>query len=633
MRSKIFKPLTIFLVFSGLALTGCNGNTGSGVPEHAHEWGEITYTWASDYSSCTATRVCSSNESHIETETVNPTYGVVVEQKCEEAGLARLTATFTNQSFETQTHDVSIEPKGHNYQFDSFVWSDFVAQAKYVCTHDASHVEYHDATMSYETTTVATCENTGIRIHTATYDGHTETKTEVLSAIGHNWSDVIYTWASDYSSCTAKRICLNDESHIETETVDSHYRTIIEQKCEETGLARLTATFSNDAFETQTHDVSIEPKGHNYQFDSFVWDGFTAKAKCICSYDDTHITYFDAEVKEEITVAPTCGSPGLKIYTATYGTHTDTKTEVLSPSAHVWGESQYEMVDENKMRAYHVCVNDSTHIEEEIVSGVYSVVTPAEPDKNGVGQYSYSFNNAAFATQTINKLIPATGTLSSLEFTLSEDGTYYIVSASNTSISGIVAIPQTYNDKPVLNIKNSGFKECLNITSVIIPDGVISIGEFAFSGLTKDLTIRIPETIEYIGVSAFKSGLENGTPFRTYNYDTCQYFGNESNPYLVLHMANTKYIENVVAHDNCKFVDCYAFQNCSYLANVQLPEKLIQIGSYAFSHCSILPSLTIPQSVKRIQNWAFQQCSTITELVFPFSILFALFKYILLFCF
>ena len=61
------------------------------VDDSAHAWGEATYTWADDYSTCTAERVCGRDGEHTETETVNSVFADDV-----------YTATFTAEDFETQ---------------------------------------------------------------------------------------------------------------------------------------------------------------------------------------------------------------------------------------------------------------------------------------------------------------------------------------------------------------------------------------------------------------------------------------------------------------------------------------------------------------------------------------------------
>ena len=216
----------------------------------------------------------------------------------------------------------------------------------------------------------------------------------------HDWGKATYTWTSDYSSCTAERVCLTDSTHIEKETVDSTTKTVNQATCENDGLGNYVATFTNPDFETQYHEYTIPHLGHDYQFDSFVWEGYTAKAKYVCSRDTSHIKYHEAEVTSEVTTSPTCTNTGVKTYTATYLEYKDTKTEVLSSLGHQWGEPTYELNGDSEMTAKRVCLRDSSHIEEETVTGAYEVVTPATEEATGLGRYTFTFTNTAFTTKT-----------------------------------------------------------------------------------------------------------------------------------------------------------------------------------------------------------------------------------------
>ena len=73
-----------------------------------HEWGKPTYEWAKDGTSCTATRVCANNPTHVEKETVRPTRKVAIEPTTEHTGKATLTAVFKNAAFEKQTKEISL---------------------------------------------------------------------------------------------------------------------------------------------------------------------------------------------------------------------------------------------------------------------------------------------------------------------------------------------------------------------------------------------------------------------------------------------------------------------------------------------------------------------------------------------
>ncbi len=74
-----------------------------------HDWGEPSYEWAEDLSSCTATRVCKRDESYIETETVAVTSEITLEPTVDAEGERTYTATFENPAFQTQTRTEAID--------------------------------------------------------------------------------------------------------------------------------------------------------------------------------------------------------------------------------------------------------------------------------------------------------------------------------------------------------------------------------------------------------------------------------------------------------------------------------------------------------------------------------------------
>ena len=82
---------------------------------------------------------------------------------------------------------------------------------------------------------------------------------DFVDALGHDWGEPEYVWADDYAACTATRVCKRDESHVETETVNTTAEVTKEATYEEEGEIVYTATFENEAFGTQTRTV-VTPK-------------------------------------------------------------------------------------------------------------------------------------------------------------------------------------------------------------------------------------------------------------------------------------------------------------------------------------------------------------------------------------
>ncbi len=89
-----------------------------------------------------------------------------------------------------------------------------------------------------------------------------------------------------------------------------------------------------------------------------------------------------------------------------------------------------------------------------------------------------------------------------LEYTLSEDGTYYIVAIGTATDTDIV-IPSEYEGLPVKEISLQAFIDCYNITSVTIPESVTTIGAYAFANCKKLTSVTLPSSLTTIKAAAF----------------------------------------------------------------------------------------------------------------------------------
>ena len=83
-----------------------------------HDWGNPVYTWSKDYSTVTATRTCTRDKKHVETETVSTTAKVSKPATCTAKGQNTYTATFKDAGFAKQTKTVTNIPATgkHNYK-------------------------------------------------------------------------------------------------------------------------------------------------------------------------------------------------------------------------------------------------------------------------------------------------------------------------------------------------------------------------------------------------------------------------------------------------------------------------------------------------------------------------------------
>ena len=85
-----------------------------------------------------------------------------------------------------------------------------------------------------------------------------------------------------------------------------------------------------------------------------------------------------------------------------------------------------------------------------------------------------------------------------LAYTLSGDGTYYILSNIGTCIDTDLVVPEEYNGLPVKEVANYAFNGNTNITSVILPGTVTFISSVAFNGCSSLITLFIPDSVTSI---------------------------------------------------------------------------------------------------------------------------------------
>ena len=112
-------------------------------------------------------------------------------------------------------------------------------------------------------TTPATCTKAGKSVYTAAFENEAfeaQKRTVALGVLGHDWGAPEYSWNEKSGNwyCTAKRVCRRDASHVEEETVKAAYKVTTPATTEEEGEGTYTATFENEAFETQTKTESID---------------------------------------------------------------------------------------------------------------------------------------------------------------------------------------------------------------------------------------------------------------------------------------------------------------------------------------------------------------------------------------
>ena len=158
------------------------------------------------------------------------------------------------------------------------------------------------------------------------------------------------------------------------------------------------------------------------------------------------------------------------------------------------------------------------------------------------------------------------------------NGSTPIFGTGNNSVTSVV-IPNS-----VTSIGNYAFQECTNLASITIGNGVTSIGSSAFRACSQLTSATIGNSVTSVGSSAF-------------NLCTS--------------------LTSINIPDSATSIGDNAFNNCTSLISITIPNSVTSIGDSAFNNCIALIIITIPNSVTSIGDNVFQGCTKLVTVYLP----------------
>ena len=133
----------------------------------------------------------------------------------------------------------------------------------------------------------------------------------------------------------------------------------------------------------------------------------------------------------------------------------------------------------------------------------------------------------------------------------------------------------------VMSIGERAFYECTSLINIVVPDSIANIGHYVFNGCTSLTSIEIPNSVASIG---------------DYVFDGCT------------SLTSIRIPESVTS------IGMYAFSRCRSLIRIEIPNSVTSIGGYAIYGCTSLTSIEIPNSVTSIGNHVFERCTSLTDI-------------------
>ena len=266
------------------------------------------------------------------------------------------------------------------------------------------------------------------------------------------------------------------------------------------------------------------------------------------------------------------------------------------------------------------------------------------------GEWVITALSEGFASVSVNVMMDGESTFYSQSINISVKDPYILTGPSLThyfGLGGVVEIPESLSLTEIGQFAFSNFdyipKEAGDeiseddptttkqwflgdntITEIVIPEGVETIGSYAFANLTALTKVVLPSTLERIDFGAFMGctslteveGIENVKFINRDAFAGCALKGNISLTGAVAiadsaFAYNTK-LTGVTMGKDIQSVGANAFSHNTSLKSVTFGSEIIKLGQNAFDNCSSLKEISINAAV--IPTMAFNECKALEKI-------------------
>ena len=494
--------------------------------------------------------------------------------------------------------DYETEALGHSFGSWRVITpetADRDGEEKRICTREncdyfeTRKIPKLDHTHEYtETVVEPTCTEKGYTLHKCECgEEYKDGETEALGHLFGEWKTI--TPATEDSEGLEQRVCarkncgFKEERAIPVLSHTHHYiTTIVEPTCTERGYTKYTCEKCGNSYNAD-YEKAL---GHNFG----EWkeikpateeeDGLKERTCARCG--ETEEQAIPAKTHEhkfvDTVIEPTCTEKGYTIHKCKCGEqYEDSYVSALDHSYSTeWTTDKEATCSETGIKSHHC-----TRCE-------------AKTDETEIPLAAHTFDDEICTVCGAVELIEATG----LEYTLSEDKTYYIVSEMGDCTRKHFIIPATYNGLPVKEIGEAAFYKKSDIIQVVLPDSIEKIGNSAFYQCSALEEVAFGENLLTIGDSAFYQ---------------CYRIEKVAIPDKVTSIGNSAFagwiaLTDATIGNSVESIGNLAFENCNSLTSIIIPDSVTSIGDMAFRGCRSLTNIRIPDNVTNIGRDAFSYC-------------------------